>query len=211
MGPLGSGSFYAEKVQKALHNAQVEVAVVNILKGSKVTEQIISILSEVESISSFIALGWGSHASGFESMLQAMIQTPLSSQDFGEAIVPWVNKGGRFIVQGVNPNNFSDWPKKFGKSWKGSGFSRSDYVCNGKSDDDTHWCKWYHKAAGAITTASYNAKAALISEDNLFQDIETSESAIALAKYGEGSISFFGDVNSEDETCDIMAIIARGN
>ena len=43
------------------------------------------------------------------------------------------------------------------------------------------------------------------------QDIEGGQSAIALGKCVDGSVSFFGDVNAEDETCDIMAVIARGS
>ena len=214
MGPFGPGSFYTKGVLKALQKARVEVAVVNVLmKGS--TKQVGSILSEKECFSSCIALGWGSGDSDFDSIIQAMLHTPLASEHFGKIIAPWVERGGRFIIQGENPHRFSGWPKWFGKSWKGSSDNGcTDYVCNGKSDDDIHWCKWYHKAEGAITTGRYNVTAASISgvapEDNLFRDTDTDESAVALAKYGKGSISYFGDANAEDATCDIMAIIARG-
>jgi hypothetical protein len=34
--------------------------------------------------------------------------------------------------------------------------------------------------------------------------------ALALGKCGEGTVSFFGDVNNEDETVRTMAIVARG-
>lgn len=42
------------------------------------------------------------------------------------------------------------------------------------------------------------------------QDIDEGLCAIAVGKCGEGSVSFFGDVNAEDDTCNIMSIIARG-
>lgn len=211
MGPVGPDGFYAQNVQKALQNAGVEVVVVDVLKGSKMPEQIGSILSEVESLSSCIALGWGSGGCAIERKFA-------NSQIFRDSIVSWVNKGGRFIVQGERPEQYGNWPAWFGKSWKSSDYIRSDYICNGKSDDDIHWCQWYHKAKGAIVTGRYNVKAVLVSgvapEENLFRDIDTDESedesAVTLGKHGEGLVSFIGDVNAEDETCDIMAIIARG-
>mgnify|MGYP006931569430 CR=1 FL=1 len=42
------------------------------------------------------------------------------------------------------------------------------------------------------------------------RDIDEGQSTVSLGKYGEGSVSYFGDVNAEEKTCDIMAIIARG-
>lgn len=211
MGPLGPGEFYAQNVQKALQCAGVEVAVVNVLKGSKVPEQVGSILSEVEKFSSCIILGWGSGGCAIEKEFG-------NSNIFRDKIVSWVNSGGRFIVQGERPQGYGNWPEWFGKTWESSDYYRTDYACNGKSENDIHWCKWYHKAKGAITTTRYNAKAVIISgvapEDNLFNDIDDDidegQSAVAVGKYGEGSVSFFGDVNAEKKTCDIMAIIARG-
>ncbi|KAK1733119.1 hypothetical protein QTG54_016257 [Skeletonema marinoi] len=224
MGPLGPGEFYAQNVQKSLQYAGVEVAVVNVLKGSKVPEQVGSILSEVEKFSSCIILGWGSGGCDIETEFG-------NSKIFRDKAVSWVNSGGRFIVQGERPQGYGNWPEWFGKSWESSDYFRTDYACNGKSDNDIHWCKWYHKAKGAVTTTRYNAKTVMLSgvapEDNLFstsddsrsyslvpmmsgRDIEGGQSAVAVGKYGEGSVSYFGDVNAEDETCDVMAIIARG-
>ena len=225
MGPLGPGEFYAENVQNALQYAGVEVVTVNVLKGSTLPEQVGSILSEVEQFSSCIVLGWGSGGCDIETEFGY-------SNVFRDKIVAWVNRGGRLIVQGERPQGYGNWPAWFGKSWESRDYFRTDYACNGKNDADIHWCKWYHKAKGAITTQRYNAKTVMLSgvapEDNLFstsdesrsyslvpmmsgRDIEGGQSAVALGKYGEGSISYFGDVNAEEETCDIMAIIARGN
>lgn len=39
-------------------------------------------------------------------------------------------------------------------------------------------------------------------------DVEEGQCAVAHGKYGDGSVSFFGDVNAEQETCRIMSIIA---
>eukprot|EP00985_Skeletonema_marinoi_P017253 scaffold9385_cov93-Skeletonema_marinoi.AAC.1 len=125
MGPLGPGEFYAQNVQKALQYACVEVAVVNVLKGSKVPEQVGLILSAVEKFSLCIILGWGSGGCDIETEFG-------NSNVFRDKAVSWVNSGGH-------------------------------YACDGKSDNDIHWCKWYHKAKGAITTTRYNAKAVMLS------------------------------------------------
>ena len=224
MGPLGPGEFYAENVENALRYAQVKFAMVNVLKGSKFPEQIGTILSEVENLSSCIVLWWGSAGCDIEIEFG-------NSSIFRDKVVGWVNGGGRFIVQGENPQRYGNWPAWFGKNWESSDYVRTDYVCNGKSDADIHWCKWYHKSKSAVTTKRYNAKAVLLSgvapEDNLFstsdesrsyslvpmmggREIEASQSAVSLGKYGKGSVSYFGDVNAEEETCDIIATIARG-
>lgn len=208
MGPCGPGEYYAKDVQKALENAGVEVAVVNVLEGSKVPEQVGSILSVVETFSSCIALGWGSGGGRTEHQFG-------NSNIFRDKIVSWVNRGGRFIVQGERPEGYGNWPAWFGKSWKSSDYYRTYLECNGKSDDDIHWCKWYHKAKGYAAAGTYSAKAVYLSgvspEDNLYSDCDDEgQSAVAVGKYGAGSVSFFGDVNAEQKTCDIMAIIARG-
>mmetsp|Transcript_11043 Transcript_11043/g.16267 ORF Transcript_11043/g.16267 Transcript_11043/m.16267 type:complete len:288 (-) Transcript_11043:154-1017(-) len=226
MGPLGPGEFYAQRVSSALADAGVEVAAVNVYKGSNLPEQIASILSKVHRFTSCIALGWGSGGTDIEMEFG-------ESQDFREKIVNWVEGGGRFIVQGENPQRYGNWPEWFGKTWTSADYYRTDHVCHGKSDNDVHWCKWYHRARGAITDShNYNVKAVLLSdvasEDNLFgtseesttyslvphmsgRDVDEGKCAIALGKCSEGSVSFFGDVNAEEDTCAIMAIIARGN
>lgn len=42
-------------------------------------------------------------------------------------------------------------------------------------------------------------------------DIEEEICTIALGKFGDESISFFGDVNAEEDTCATLAIIACGS
>ena len=214
---MDPGEFYAENVQKALRNAQVQVSVINVLKGSKIPEQIGSILSELEKLSSCIVLGWDEIGE-----LENEFGT---SHMFREQLLTWVDRGGRFIVQGEHIQENGHWPAWFGKSWEASEYSRTTFSCNGKCDDDIHWCKWYHKAKGAVTTDRYNVKANMLAgvtpEDNLFGttneskspsgwNIQAGQSAIALGKYGDGLVSCFGDVNGEEKTCDIMAVLARG-
>lgn len=33
---------------------------------------------------------------------------------------------------------------------------------------------------------------------------------VAIGKFGDGTVSFFGDVNAQETTCTIMAVIAHG-
>ena len=224
MGPLGPGEFYTQNVQQALRGAGVKFATVNVYKGSGLPAQVGSALREVDRFTSCIVLGWGSGGCDIEKEFG-------NSEEFKELIVPWVQKGGRLIVQGENCQYYGNWPEWFGKTWTSSDYYRTDHICHGKNNNDLHWCKWYHKARGALTTSRYNVKAVMLKdvdpEDNLFgtssesrsyslvpmmagQDIDEGLCAIAVGKCGEGSVSFFGDVNAEDDTCNIMSIIARG-
>ncbi len=43
------------------------------------------------------------------------------------------------------------------------------------------------------------------------QSIDEGEVAVALGKCGQGTVSFFGDVNHEDETVRTIAIVGRGD
>jgi hypothetical protein len=194
------GEYLLEPVQEALQNAGVKVATIDVQKGSKVPEQVGSILSEVETFSSCIAHKWGCGGLPIEYEF-------LNSKIFREKIVSWVGSGGRFIVKGSKLRG-GNWPAWFGKYWKFDSYYRTDLECN-----RSHWCKWYYKAKGSIAFAQ--AKSVMLRGvapmDNLFNCCNFEDQcAVAVSKYGEGSVSFFGDVNKEKEICDIMAIIARG-
>ena len=228
MGSLGPGSFYVTKLKASLERIGLQYVVVDVMKGSKVPQQIGSILSRDPRFTSCIALGWGSGGTNIELEFGR-------SKPFQRDVTAWVkNNGGRFIVQGENPTRYGNWPSWFEKStWKTGEYRRTNHVCNAKNENGVHWCsKWYHSAPGAIVTDnSYNVKAVMLNgvdpSDALFatgsgskshslvsfmagQDIEEGMCAVAVGKYGEGSVSYFGDVNAEDDTCSIMAIIARG-
>lgn len=43
------------------------------------------------------------------------------------------------------------------------------------------------------------------------ESVGQGKAAVVFAKHGAGTISFFGDVNFEDSTLEIMAVIARGH
>jgi len=93
-----------------------------------------------------------------------------------------------------------------------------------------HWCKWYKDSDGAVVT-TYNVKACMLENvdptEVLFgttddsqsyslvphmsgHKIEKGKTAVAFGKYGSGTVSFFGDVNHEHATIQIMTVIARG-
>lgn len=227
MGCLGPGSFYAEGVTDALVGAGVKVTTINLYKGNYLPDQVASVLNELDRYTSCIILGWGSGDAEIETAFA-------NSEKFKKTLISWVRKGGRFIVQGERPKFRGNWPKWFGKEWKQADYCRTDYFCFANSDSDPHWAKWYHQAKGTLTNTNgkYNAKAVLLKnvdvEDVLFgttedsstyslvpqmrgQDVEEGQCAVAHGKYGDGSVSFFGDVNAEQETCRVMSIIARGH
>jgi len=229
MGPTGPDSFYLTNVKASLERIGLNYVVVDVTKGSDVPKQIGSILSNVvPTFTSCIVLGWGSGGTKTELEFGR-------SNLFRRDITAWVhNNCGRFIVQGENPTRYGNWPSWFDKpTWKTSQYIRTSHVCNAKDENGIHWCsKWYCTAPGAIVTDnSYNVKAVLIDGvdpgDALFvtgteskskslvpsmagHHIEQSMCAVAIGKYGKGSISYFGDVNAEDDTCSIISIVARG-
>jgi len=228
MGPSGPDSFYVTKIKASLERIGLQYVVVNVIIGSNIPKQIGSILSEVSTFTSCIALGWGSGGTSTELEFGR-------SNSFRRDITSWVrNNCGRFIVQGENPTRYGNWPSWFDKpTWRTSQYMRTSHVCNAKNENDIHWCsKWYCTAPGAIVTDnSYNVKAVMLDGvdpgDALYatgtesksyslvpsmggQDIERGMCAVAIGKYGKGSVSYFGDVNAEDDTCSIISIVAHG-
>ena len=174
------GEYLLEPVQKALQNAGVKVATIDVQKGSKIPEQVGSILSEVETFSSCIAHKWGCGGLPIEYEF-------LNSKIFRDKIVSWVNSGGRFIVKGGELRG-GNWPAWFGKYWKFDDYYRTDLECN-----RSHWCKWYYKAKGSIAFAQ--AKSVLLRgvapKDNLFNCCNFEDQcAVAVSMYGEGSVSW---------------------
>lgn len=219
MGMLGPGAFYAKGVKAALARAGLKVATVDVTKKPGLFEQVGSVLHEVERFTSCIVLAVG--AGGEEEQVEFS-----ENVSFRKRLVAWVEKGGRLIVQGER----GGWPEWFDKTWEHNDYRRTTHECRAKSVDDVHWCTWYPQAEGSVTS-SINVKAVMMrgvpTEEILFGTTGSSVShsnvpfmaglpmenglaAVALGKFGEGSVSCFGDVNAEDDTCAIMAVIARG-
>lgn len=222
LGPLGPRAFYAKAVQAALARAGTGVATVDVTRKPGLFRQVGSALCELGRFTSCVALGLGS--GGAEEAEQEFAE----SVAFREKLVAWVERGGRLLVQGER--DVGDWPGWFGRTWQCSDYRRTTHECRAKSRDDVHWCEWYPEAEGSVT-AGINVKAVMLkgvaAEDVLFgtsdssvshslvpfmagQEVEEGLAAVALGKVGEGSVSFFGDLNAENDTCAIMAVIARG-
>jgi len=152
MGPSGPGSFDVTRVKASLERIGMQYIAVNVMKGSKVPEQIGSIWTEVSTFTSCIATGWGSGGSKTELEFGR-------SESFRRDITAWVhNNGVLFIVQGENSTRYGNWPSWFDNTtWKSSEYRRTTHVCNAKNDNDFHWCSsWYHTASGAIVTDVYD-------------------------------------------------------
>jgi hypothetical protein len=233
MGPCGANWDYMKRAKAELLNAGVHVCVVNGEKGRKLPEQVASLLSWNEgkeaAFRSIFIPGFGS---GDDRLSPAFSNSRL----FREASVSWVQKGGNFLVQGERIAQCGNWPEWFGKVWKDGGYYRTDHTCFARPSTVgtgglVHWCKWYHKAPGAITR-DINVKATMLSnvpdDEILFgtdvgartyslvpdmagHSIGEGMTAVAFGKCGQGTVSFFGDVNHEDETVRTIAIVARGH
>lgn len=221
LGCLGPRNYYTKGVQAALARAGVKVATVDVTKKPDLFEQVGYVLSEAGRFTSCIVLSLGADTVDAETEFA-------ENMSFRRRLCAWVERGGRLIVRSERP--VGGWPEWFDKTWEHNDYRRTTHECRAKSRDDAHWCKWYPEARGAVTT-SINVKAVMVTcvptEEILFgttsasvshslvpfmagEDIEEGLAAVALGKFGEGSVSFFGDVNAEEPTCAIMAVIARG-
>jgi len=223
MGPLGPDSEFTEGVTRVLKARGLDVIIVDVTRGKYIPEQVGALLGSEGSIkiSSLLVLGWGG---GNDQVANAFG----NSNVFRDAVVDWTNKGGRFMVQG-NANVCGNWPQWFGKEWADDGYYRTTHTCFAKQGG-RHWCQWYHEAPNAVTKA-ISVKSILVknvaSDEILFgttsesrtqslvpfmagQPIEEGVATVAFAQYGEGTVAFFGDVNLETPTLDIMAVLARG-
>jgi hypothetical protein len=230
LGPCGSNWDYMKRSKQELSLAGVHVCVVNAEKGRHIPEQVASLLAWNEgkeaTFRSILILGLGSG----DNISHLFYDSPL----FREASVSWVQAGGHFLVQGERTAMCGHWPEWFGKTWKDGDYVRTSHTCfarpSGANGEIAHWCKWYHEASGAITK-DINVKATMLNnvpaDEVLFgtdagarsyslvpsmrgQSIEEGMVAVALGKCGQGTVSFFGDVNHEDETVRTIAIVARG-
>jgi len=226
-GPCGSGWDDMLKSRQILLQRGMNVMHINAGKGgSSVSVQVASLLKSPEKKpEAMIFFGFGSGGDGSDEHFY-------NSLEFRQAVTSWCQAGGRFIVQGERVKYTGNWPQWFGKNWKDSSYFRTDHKCYATGGTDAQsWCTWYSSKRGVVTTG-YNVKACMLTnvepQDVLFgahenarsyslvpgfggQEIDKSNTAVAFAQYGEGTVSFFGDVNHEDETLEIMSIIAMGD
>ena len=231
MGGCGAGWDYMKNARREMLDAGVNVIVIDVYKcgdptnddDARAIEQVIALLetnNETLRPDSMLMLGWGG---GEREYAGAFAR----HEQFQETVTRWCRHGGRFMVQGEGAI-VREWAGWFDKEWSKSCYYRTDHKCGA---DGPQWCTWYKSAPGAIT-GRYNVKAVMLkgvsATDALFSTTEESSSyslvpimrgqpigaghtAIALAEYGSGTVSFFGDVNHEDSTVRIMAVIARGD
>ena len=226
MGYLGPRNFYTEAVNADLARAGAKVATVDVSKKPGVFDQVGHVLSEAGRFTSCIALFVGSANLDAEKEFAA-------NMSFRQKLCAWVERGGRLIIHGERSDLMGNWPEWFGKTWKCSTYCRTTHQCHARSPNDVHWCNWYSAAETAVTT-SINVNAVMLSgvatEDILFgeeldvEDLDIEDRvpvkerlavqeglvAVAFGKFGQGAVSFFGDVNAEETTSAIMATIARG-
>jgi hypothetical protein len=221
--PCSSGGNDEQKLRPKLERAGLVVATVYASEGSGIPAQIATLLDR-----SFpqvlVMMAWGSGKT-------RVAREFAKCQAFRESLVAWVHRGGRFLVLGELSRPIRAWPSWFDRPWNHGSYYRTDHDCFAAEPDGPHWCDWYKSAPGAVLDR-YNVKAVMLGNvdpsealfastneliiddldaDMADQSVEEAKAAVVFAKYDAGTISFFGDVNFEDSTLEIMAVIARGH
>jgi hypothetical protein len=223
-GPCGSGWDDMVKARQRLLLDGMHVVHINGGKGgNSISLQVASLLLSETKPNALIFFGFGSGGDGSDEKF-------FKETRFVEALKSWCDSGGRFIVQGERTKYTGSWPSWFGKKWKDGNYFRTDHKCFASGSDATSWCTWYKDSPGAVLSR-YNVKACMLqnvdTEDVLFgavegaksyslvpgfggQDVGENQTAVAFSRFGNGTVSFFGDVNHEEATLKIMSVIARG-
>jgi hypothetical protein len=215
MGALGSDDINTKPISNELtsrHN--MPVSVVHLDDGFVTPKEIATALVK-GNFSACIILGWGS---GDEDVGLDFA----NSQVFQEGLVSWVKQGGRLMVQGERISHAAgDWPAWFGFQWKSCDYCRTVHTLNTSSH-------WFQNAALAAVYPTMDVKACLVTnvepQDNLYgvpdgavthslgpgfggKPVGAGQSAFTLAKYGDGTVSYFGDINAEKVTVETVGII----
>jgi hypothetical protein len=232
MGALGCKDINTNPIAIQLLQRNMQVSVVHLDDGFVTPQQMALALSKGK-FSTCIILGWGSGDDIDLGLLYA------NSKLFQNALVKWVQNGGRLLVQGERISHAAgDWPEWFGLSWKSSDYCRTTHLLNANH----HWAfqeqPQQAQQLQALLPMTMDVKACLVKgvspDDNLFGTIDTvdvdgnailyktpslapgmggkpvgvGQSCFALAKYGTGTVSYFGDVNAEVVTIATVAAIA---
>jgi hypothetical protein len=223
MGSRSPGGYDVTSLRPKLERAGLVVSTFDASEGSGIPAQIATLLDR-----SFpqvlVMMAWGA---GKVPLALEFVQC----QAFRESLVAWVQRGGRLLVQGQLVGPFAAWPSWFDRPWYHDSYYRVEHDCSAAKPDGPHWCDWYKSAPGAVLDR-YNVKAMMLgnvdpsealfaSTDETITDdldpfmagrpVEQGKAAVAFAKHGAGTISFFGDLEHEDSTQEIMAVIARGH
>ena len=206
LGPLEYFSEYTENLVFQLNRSSLNAIVLDATKGRNIPKQIASLLQSRCRPHTIIMLGWGSDRIPVANELG-------TSPDFQSALVQFVQHGGSLVVQGERM--CGAWPRWFGKdAWatRQTSYYRTDHECIPVKQPN-HPSAWYTTIPNAHT-GNYNVKAFMLggldANDILYGEVDHDGcAAVALATYGRGTISFFGDVNWEDSTLKLMTDLAK--
>jgi len=150
-----------------------------------------------------------------------------TSVSFRRHLLAWVSGGGTVLFHGErNVTQAFGW---FGKPWRFTNYLRTVHHCFATGPESPHCCRgWYPEVVGAVVH-DVSVKACLLSDvpphEILFgsgtgavsqsmvfapQELDPGMCAVAVGEYGAGYVGFFGDVNAEDSTQQIVATLALG-
>ena len=201
----------------------MQVSVVH-LDNDFITPSQIAIALNKGNFSTCIILGWGSGDEDVEKEYNV-------DSAFRAGLVAWVvQEGGCLIVQGERISHAGgNWPTWFGLNWKSGDYCRTTHVLN-----RNHWfvaeTQNNNNNNKLLVCPKMNVKACLVTnvklEDRLYgaeddavtnshvpgfggNAVSSDQIAIALAKCGAGTVSFYGDVNIEKETIKTVGMIAK--
>ena len=148
---------------------------------------------------------------------------PFFHQDVKSLLIEWTRKGGKLMLHGERPLTavFNEW---FDKPWcfRGDFYRRTQFELNSSSI----------LATMAILPSTYNVKCCMLSdvaeEEKLYKPvkgavayslvhapgfagtpIEGGMCPVAVSRFVNGTLIFFGDVNAESETIKILICLGQ--
>lgn len=240
MGPIGPNcDFSLQAIKAQLLASSVNVIVIDVSRGKQVPLQVAALLDDTnkhKKPDALFLLGWGAGDHPVEKQFAESAEFKAAAQQWCRQGGRFMVQGERIRLRGPWPSWFDkEWTD--GDYYR-TDFtccavaSEEDATSNNNNNNNnnTHWCQWYKDAQGAVTSP-YNVKACMVqnvavnealfvtTEDSTSdspvpfmggEDIAANQVAVAWGRYGEGTVSFFGDVNFEKTTLKIMSVIARG-
>ena len=196
MGPLGSGDFLTQGLMQALGSRLAPGAgPISNLEQIDISRRGVSGLADRLQrgcITAVVVLGLGS-ADCDEDFL--------TNTEWKETLVAWVEEGGLLMIHGER--TIKDAFAWFGKDWKADGYRRMTHKYNTLNVT----AAWYDE--GDVCDA-VNVKACMLSgvapEEQLFA-AGPDKTAVAVANVGLGHVGFFGDVNAEPPTLEMITVL----
>ena len=220
LGSLGPEDFYTERLRAAMQERN-DLHVTTVSTDTPHPFAQVGAALSTGRFAACVVLGVGS--SGDKDDADDLFTSLSVRMD----LVNFVRGGGTLLLQGEGVvSELFGW---FGKpEWYYSTYTRTAHTCWATADPAPHWAaNWYPYVEGGCVS-DYNVKAAMLSgvspTDCLYgtaddartysmvpsmaaRSLEPGLCSIAFARCGAGCFGFFGDVNAEEDTQDIVTAL----